>query len=204
MISSFATQPDITINLLLGGGIDSAALIAYYLSRGATVRGIHFNYGQPSIEGERRSVLALSQHYRIYVTTVELGFSMVSTQGEYHCRNATMLLAAASIFSTKGGIFSIGIHSGTAYYDCSQLFMVDIQRLFEGYFAGVIQVEAPFLEFTKKNIFEFCHLNKVPVEITFSCERRGDYPCGECPSCGDRRMLDETYRNLPSTKYLDN
>lgn len=204
MISSFATQPDITINLLLGGGIDSAALIAYYLSRGATVRGIHFNYGQPSIEGERRSVLALSQHYRIYVTTVELGFSMVSTQGEYHCRNATMLLAAASIFSTQGGIFSIGIHSGTPYYDCSQLFMVDIQRLFEGYFAGVIQVEAPFLEFTKKNIFEFCHLNKVPVEITFSCERRGDYPCGECPSCGDRRMLDETYRNLPSTKYLDN
>jgi 7-cyano-7-deazaguanine synthase len=204
MISSFATQPDITINLLLGGGIDSAALIAYYLSRGATVRGIHFNYGQPSIEGERRSVLALSQHYRFYVTTVELGFSMVSTQGEYHCRNATMLLAAASIFSTQGGIFSIGIHSGTPYYDCSQLFMVDIQRLFEGYFAGVIQVEAPFLEFTKKDIFEFCHLNKVPVEITFSCERRGDYPCGECPSCGDRRMLDETYRNLPSTKYLDN
>jgi len=204
MISSFATQPDITINLLLGGGIDSAALIAYYLSRGATVRGIHFNYGQPSIEGERRSVLALSQHYRIYVTTVELGFSMVSTQGEYHCRNATMLLAAASIFSTQGGIFSIGIHSGTPYYDCSQLFMVDIQRLFEGYFAGVIQVEAPFLEFTKKDIFEFCHLNKVPLEITFSCERRGDYPCGECPSCGDRRILDGTYRNLPSTKYFDN
>jgi 7-cyano-7-deazaguanine synthase len=102
-----------------------------------------------------------------------------------------MLLTAASIFSAKGGIFSIGIHSETPYYDCSQLFMVDIQRLFEGYFSGTIQVEAPFLEFTKKDIFEFCHLKQVPIEITFSCERRGDYPCGKCPSCKDRRMLDE-------------
>ena len=204
MISSFATQPDITINLLLGGGIDSAALIAYYLLRGATVKGIHFNYGQPSMEGERRSILALSQHYGIYVTTVDLGFSMTSIQGEYHCRNATMLLTAASIFSAKGGIFSIGIHSGTPYYDCSQLFMVDIQRLFEGYFSGTIQVEAPFLEFTKTDIFEFCHLNQVPIEITFSCERQGDYPCGKCPSCKDRRMLDEGYGNRPIAKYFDN
>lgn len=187
---SFLIQPDTQINLLLGGGIDSAALIAFYLSRGVTLRGIHFNYGQPSLDGERRSVVALSKHYKISVTTIDLGLSIVSTYGEYHCRNATLLLAAASIFPAKQGILSLGIHSGTPYYDCSLSFLTDIQRLFDGYFGGAVQVEAPFIEFTKKDIFEFCRLNKVPMEITFSCERRGDRPCGECPSCLDRRMPD--------------
>ncbi|MBD2186430.1 7-cyano-7-deazaguanine synthase [Aerosakkonema funiforme] len=183
---------DAQINLLLGGGIDSSALIAFYLARGATVRGIHFNYGQPSLDGERRSILALSQHYAIPLTTVDLGLSIVSAQGEYHCRNATLLLAAASIFPAKQGRFSIGIHSGTSYYDCSKIFMADIQRIFDGYFGGCIQVEAPFLEFTKADIFNFCTLAQVPVELTFSCERRGDFPCGQCSSCLDRRILHES------------
>lgn len=185
-------QPDAQINLLLGGGIDSAALIAFYLSRGATVRGIHFNYGQPSIYGERRSVLALSQHYAIPVTTIDLGLSIISTRGEYHCRNAILLLSAASIFPAKQGRFSIGIHSGVPYYDCSKSFITEIQRLFEGYFGGSIQVEAPFLEFTKEDVFKFCRLAQVPIELTFSCERRGDSPCGQCPSCIDRRILHES------------
>jgi 7-cyano-7-deazaguanine synthase len=191
MKSHLFIQPDAKINLLLGGGVDSAALIAFYLSRGVTVRGIHFNYSQPSLEGERRSVLALSKYYRIPITMIDLGLNIVDTQGEYHGRNATLILAAVSIFPAKQGIFSIGIHSGTPYYDCSLSFLGDIQRLLDGYFGGVIQVEAPFIEFTKKDIFEFCRQNQVPVNLTFSCERRGDVPCGECLSCQDRKMFNE-------------
>jgi 7-cyano-7-deazaguanine synthase in queuosine biosynthesis len=68
--------PDADLNLLLGGGIDSAALIAFYLSRGTTVRGFHFNYNQPSFEGENRAVLALAQHYNISLTTIDLGLKL--------------------------------------------------------------------------------------------------------------------------------
>lgn len=186
-------QLDAQVNLLLGGGIDSAALIAFYLSRGLSVRGIHFHYNQPSFEGERCAVIALAQHYNISITTIDLGLKIACTQGEYHCRNGTLLLASASILPNKQGRFAIGIHAGTPYYDCSKAFLEDIQRIFDGYFAGSLQVEAPFIEFTKKDIFKYCQIAKVPIEITFSCERRSDKPCGECPSCLDRRALDESF-----------
>lgn len=184
-------SPDADVNLLLGGGIDSAALIAFYLSRGSSVRGIHFNYNQPSFEGERLAVLALAQHYNISLTTIDLGLKIACTQGEYHCRNAALLLASVSILPAKQGRFAMGIHAGTPYYDCSKAFLEDIQRIFDGYFSGSFRVEAPFVEFTKKDIFKYCKLAKVPIEITFSCERQGNIPCGECPSCLDRRALDE-------------
>jgi len=181
-----------TIHLLLGGGIDSSALVPFYLPRGADIKGIHFNYGQPSFDGEHRSIVALSRYYEIPVTTINLGLSITNTNGEYHCRNATLIFAAASILPNEPGILSVGIHAGTPYYDCSLSFLKDIQRLLDGYFGGSIQIEAPFLKFTKQDIYNFCHEKKIPVEITFSCEYQSNVPCGECPSCIDRRMLHAT------------
>lgn len=179
------------VNLLLGGGIDSTALVAFYLSQGTAVKGIHFNYRHSSFAGEQRAVEKVSYHYRIPVTTIDLGLSMVSIEGEYHCRNAILLLAAASVSPSKSARFAIGIHAGTPYYDCSKTFIADMQRIFDGYFSGYAQVEAPFLEFTKMEIISLCHAMKVPIEMTYSCERNSVTPCGECLSCIDRRMLIE-------------
>lgn len=117
---------------------------------------------------------------------------MVSNKGEYCCRNATLLLSAASICSGKlARRFAIGIHAGTPYYDCSKNFIDDTQRIFNGYFNGSFQIEAPFLELTKGEILSLCNELKVPVELTYSCERSGYIPCGECLSCIDRRVLNE-------------
>ena len=188
--SQISDRSKVKIYLLVGGGTDSAALINFYQSRRANINGVHFNYGQPSLAGERRSINALTEYYKISISSVDFGITISHDKGEYYCRNAILLMAAASTFSVKQGILSLGIHSGTPYYDCSPEFLKDIQHLFDGYFGGTVQVEAPFLDFTKQDIYEYCRINKVPVEITFSCERQGDRPCGECPSCIDRRMLD--------------
>lgn len=179
------------VNLLLSGGIDSTALAAFYLSQDVLVKGFHFNYGHPSFAAEKRAIEKISSHYKISVATIDLGLSIVSNKGEYCCRNATLLLSAASISSSKLARFAIGIHAGTPYYDCSKTFVDDIQRIFDGYFNGSFQVEAPFLEFTKGEILSLCSELKVPVEITYSCEQNSDYPCGECLSCIDRRILNE-------------
>lgn len=179
------------VNLLLSGGIDSTALVAFYLSRGLLVKGFHFNYGHPSFAAEKRAVEKISSHYKIPVTEIDLGLSIVSNKGEYYCRNATLLFSAASISSSKSARFAIGIHKGTPYYDCSKAFVDDIQRIFDGYFSGSVQIEAPFLELTKSEILSLCGELKVPVEITYSCERSSDIPCGECSSCIDRRVLNE-------------
>lgn len=181
--------------VLLGGGIDSTALIPFYLSRGDTIQGIHFDYGQPSGEAEQRAIREVGIHYDVPVKSIELGLPIVSVSGEYLCRNAVLLLGVASILDSTEGKLSIGIHLGTPYYDCSPSFLTDIQRLLDGYFGGTVQVEAPFLEFTKRDVFNFCLRHRVPVDLTFSCERSNN-SCGECSSCKERITLGEGYEGF--------
>jgi 7-cyano-7-deazaguanine synthase len=79
--------------LCLGGGTDSTALIDYYLQEGFNVRGIHFDYGQPSCEGERQAVAAVSRYYNIAVILSDLHPKpMPKPNGEYPCRNALVVL----------------------------------------------------------------------------------------------------------------
>jgi 7-cyano-7-deazaguanine synthase len=185
------SSPETQIYLLLGGGTDSAALIPFYLRQQVSIQAIHFNYGQPSFAGEDRAVSKIADHYKIPLSKLNLGFQPKCTKGEYHSRNAILLLSAASIVADRKGRVAIGIHSGTPYYDCSAGFLSDIQRVFDGYFNGLIQVEAPFLNFSKQDIYQYCKLTNVPTHMTFSCEQLSDRACGQCPSCLDRRMLDE-------------
>lgn len=179
------------VNVLMSGGIDSTALVAFYLSRNTSVEGVHFNYGQPSFGGEQRAVQKLSSYYRITVTTISLGLLISRDKGEYYCRNAVLLLSAASTLPVKSARFAIGIHANTPYYDCSMSFVDDIQKLLDGYFNGSVRVEAPFLEFTKRDILELCKALNVPISLTYSCENNSYTPCGECYSCIDRRALDD-------------
>ncbi|WP_370567730.1 7-cyano-7-deazaguanine synthase [Limnothrix sp. FACHB-881] len=180
------------MNLLLSGGIDSTALVAFYISQGLLVKGFHFNYGHPSSAAEKRAVKNISSYYKIPVTEINLGLSIVSNKGEYYCRNAILLFSVASLSSSKSARLAIGIHKGTPYYDSSKAFVDDMQRILDGYFSGSTQIEAPFLELTKSEILSLCDELKVPVEITYSCERNSDIPCGECSSCIDRRILNES------------
>lgn len=184
------------VRVLLGGGLDSTALIPFYLSRADIVRGVHFHYGQPSVEGEWRSVLKIAEHYAVPVEKHQLGLRITNVRGEYFCRNAVLLLGAASILDSAGGRLSLGIHAGTPYYDCSRSFLADVQRLLDGYFGGTVQVEAPFVDFTKRDIFDFCLRHRVPVDLTFSCERWSVGPCGRCRSCEDRLMLREGHEGF--------
>lgn len=158
--------------------------------------GLHFDYGQPSVEGERRSVCEIAAHYAVPVETIDLGLQIASVRGEYLCRNALFLLGAASLLDNSGGRLSLGIHAGAAYYDCSSSFLADVQRLLDGYFGGTVQLEAPFVDFTKRDVFDFCLSNRVPVDLTFSCERWSAYPCGECRSCEERAMLGEDHEGF--------
>ena len=171
--------------------MDSAALLPFYLSRGAEVRGVHFDYGQPSVAGERRAALALSRHYGVAVETKRLGVAVQRTEGEYHCRNALLVLAAASVAPCARLGVAIGIHASSPYYDSTPAFVADVQRVLDGYHGGTLRVEAPFLEFSKRDVFDYCLGHGVPMGLTFSCEDASDRPCQRCASCKDRMALYE-------------
>jgi 7-cyano-7-deazaguanine synthase len=52
-----------------------------------------------------------------------------------------------------------------------------------------VQLDAPFAHATKQEVYELCRAHRVPLAMTYSCERRSRRPCGKCPSCIDRRRL---------------
>ncbi|MBI4965462.1 MAG: 7-cyano-7-deazaguanine synthase [Desulfomonile tiedjei] len=174
------------ILILMGGGIDSTALLHYFLLRDYAVRGLHYDYGQPTAAAEQRAVKAVAAYYGIEVGLQNLPVPVRRVEYEFACRNALLVLAAAAAHGHQYTSIGLGIHTGTPYFDCSRVFIQHLQSLLDGYFQGVLQLQAPFVDLTKTEILSFCHAEKIPLEMTFSCEIGPKHPCGVCPSCKDR------------------
>lgn len=176
-------QPPVVV--LMSGGLDSTALIDFYLRRKADVRGIHFQYGQPNGQSEAKAAKEVAEYYKVEEQMIELQFPLMKRKDEVVCRNAMFVIAAGCLRPPPIRL-ALGIHSGPAFYDCSKAFVDDCQRLLDGYFAGTVRVEAPFVSFGKADIAKYCKSNDVPMRLTYSCLRQNYPPCGECSSCQDR------------------
>ena len=72
------------------------------------------------------------------------------------------------------GLISMGIHSGTNYYDCSEAFLREINRILEGYSDGRVVLAAPFLKWDKRMIYDYILDNGLPIHLTYSCENGTD------------------------------
>lgn len=178
-----------SVIVLLSGGIDSAALVNYYLDEGYKVYGLHLQHGQYSGESERLSAIKIAEYYKINLKIEKLGFQINRRKYELICRNALFVLVAASMLPENIGMIAIGIHSGCDYYDSTGNFIDDCQCLLDGYFHGTVNIDAPFINFTKEEIYDYCIDKSVPIHLTYSCETMNNTPCGSCPSCIDRRLL---------------
>jgi 7-cyano-7-deazaguanine synthase len=104
-------------------------------------------------------------------------------------RNAFLLLTALMEFGATAPLIVTGIHKGTPYHDCSEAFVETMQGIFDSYTDGVTRIVAPFVHWTKREIWEFCKTNRVPLKLTYSCEAGGVKPCGHCLSCQDVQLL---------------
>jgi 7-cyano-7-deazaguanine synthase len=177
------------IVVLLGGGIDSSVVVDLLRRRNKGLMGVHFNYGQPALRGERRAVRAIAHRYGVPVRWRNLG-PPVSQQGdEFFCRNALFILATAAELGFEPLRIVTGIHAQSPYYDCSAEFLTTVQRLLDGHFHGRIVVETPLLGFSKSDVVAYARKRRLPLQLTYSCTRSSLKPCQECPSCLDRRAL---------------
>ena len=175
--------------ILLSGGIDSMACTYYYLKLGYEVEGVFCNYGQPAFASEYNAAKSISNYYSIPLHVITTTGTKDSITGEICGRNA--LLVVEALFHIGFGEYKIilGIHDGTGYSDCSRLFVDEINRVLDLYSGGTIVTEAPFVDLYKSEIIQFCKDNKLPIELTYSCENGTVPPCGACPSCLDRKEL---------------
>jgi len=181
------TPVDVTV--LLSGGLDSAACVAFFLSEFHRVRALHIDYGQPAAAQELSAARAIAEHFCVDFTVLKFGGCALKTPGCIRGRNALLLLVALMEAQTRSGIVGIGIHKGSPYYDCSNNFLSTIQRLFDNYTDGSFLVSAPFIEWEKAAIWAFCQAKSVPVSLSYSCEKGTDPPCGNCLSCQDMEAL---------------
>jgi len=180
---------DIQVTILFSGGLDSTACIYYYISQGLNVRAIFIDYGQKACRKEYYSAVKIASHFNIKLSLNTFKSENEFKSSEIKGRNAFLVLAALISDPLIKGIIALGIHSGTPYYDCTDLFVNDINRILQGYYDGKVILEAPFLHWNKRMIYNYSLDNNLPICLTYSCENGTDVPCGKCLSCLDRRAL---------------
>lgn len=122
------------------------------------------------------------------------GCGVVSTYVPF--RNGLFLSYAAAVAIQVGAsIIYYGAHSddaaGNAYPDCSYNFIQSMAAaIFEGT-GGKIKLEAPFWNFTKKDIVKEGLDLGVDFSHTWSCYKGEDEPCRRCATCIDRERAFE-------------
>ncbi|MCB1972503.1 MAG: 7-cyano-7-deazaguanine synthase [Geminicoccaceae bacterium] len=173
----------------MSGGMDSAACAHLLAAQGHAVQGIFVDFGQAAREQESRAVSRLADLLGVATTTLNVGTGSCFGAGELVGRNAFLLMTAIFLGRAHDGLLAIGIHAGTPYYDCSAGFIDRLKVLTEEHTEGRLTVTAPFLQWTKGQIYEYVIKSGLPVDATYSCESGTIPPCGSCASCHDRRVL---------------
>jgi len=175
--------------VLHSGGIDSTACLAFYLQQGFAVEALFVDYGQAAARRERKAATAISTHYNIRLRPVECAGFQGLGSGYILGRNMFLAGCALMAYPYPAGIIAMGIHAGTSYADCSQLFVEQLQAICDTYAGGAIVLGVPFLEWSKRDMVDYCRMHEVPLQLTYSCELGQDQPCGKCASCRDLEAL---------------
>ena len=175
--------------VLLSGGLDSAACLSFYKNAGFRVRCLHVSFGQPASALERTAAEQIAGHFNVPLDVVYWSGARNFGPGEIVGRNAFLYLGLLIETNGESGVLAMGVHDGTPYFDCSTSFMSLMQELVDGYCHGRVQLAAPFISWSKHQVFEYCKSHTVPIDLTYSCEAGTDPPCGMCLSCRDREVL---------------
>jgi 7-cyano-7-deazaguanine synthase len=189
MPQQHAVAADPEVLVLLSGGVDSAACVAFCLEVGRPTCGLFVDYQQPALKKEAASARHIADYFGIPLHRARWVGPRTKEVGLIPARNAVLLSAALMERPPTATAIAIGIHAGTPYVDCSPEFVSRMQRVYDLYFGSRVQIVAPFLEWAKSEIWSYARSKAIPFELTYSCEAGSEQPCGECASCLDRKLL---------------
>ena len=109
-------------------------------------------------------------------------------------RNGLLLSSVAalaqSLYPTEYVGIYIGAHAddaaGEAYADCSPLFMKHMNKAIAIGTYNKVAIEAPLIRMNKAEVCRTGLKLHTPYELTWSCYKGGEKPCGKCGTCIDR------------------
>lgn len=175
--------------VLMSGGIDSTACAHILAGQGYAVRAVFINHGQAAAAAEERAVSRIADHLGVPSIRYGISGSEPFAPGELVGRNAFLVFTALFLTRARPGLLAMGLHAGTPYYDCSEGFANDIGKLVAQHTDGQISFLAPFLTWSKRQVYEYFVTTGIDIALTYSCEAGTEPPCGQCASCLDRKAL---------------
>jgi 7-cyano-7-deazaguanine synthase len=169
--------------ILHSGGLDSTALIDFYLRQGHNVSLLHISYGQLSQKKEILAVKTISKFYRVQFINVHVRTPISFRDGFVMGRNFFFASSGLTFAALKSGQIAMGLHKGTGYVDSTNEFVRLCNEFYTLYSNGLVILTAPFLQWNKMQIYKYCLSQEVPINLTYSCELGLKQPCGKCSSC---------------------
>jgi len=197
--------------VLLSGGLDSATVLAYAISKGYKPVAISFDYGQRHGK-ELESGKRICDHFGVERKVVnfnmrQIGGSSLTSEMDVETRNIdelsksiptsyvparnTIFLSIASAYAEVLDARTIFIGANavdySGYPDCRPEFFNTMEDAINlGTKLGQdtrIRISVPLQYLTKGEIIKMGMKLGVPYELTHSCYRGEDEACGECDSC---------------------
>lgn len=198
--------------MAVSGGADSTTLMAYLLDQGYEVHGVWFDYGSKHNPYEMKAIEAVTDYYKVPLTKVDLKTAMQSfksnlmksgdeiPEGYYEAENMSQTvvparniifasIATGLAWSLEATHVALGIHAGDhhIYPDCRPEFLYPMSTaVWEGTDKKV-KLIAPFLFHTKADLIGIGLKLGVPYELTRTCYKDQEKPCGKCGACVERQ-----------------
>jgi 7-cyano-7-deazaguanine synthase len=178
--------------LLLSGGLDSVVLLHLTLSQGCHVHSVLLDYGQK----HKRELDLAKWHCHQTGTLYSLlaipqipGSSLTDGTGSKVVpnRNAIFISFAVSVaMNAKADsvVFAANQDDATDFPDCRKEFVEAMSKATR--LAAGVEVCAPFINTTKKQIVEIGRKLGVDFSRTWSCYQGNFDPCGVCDACVKR------------------
>jgi len=173
----------------MSGGLDSYACALLFKSQGLSVRAFFIDYGQAAAKHEKNSARQIASELDIPICEITVASDYAFGAGEVVGRNLFLISAAIFLGKVGNGILGIGIHAGTPYADCSNTFFTAANTAVSLQTNEQVSLIAPFLEWSKFQIFQYLQAQGASLDRTYSCESGTSPPCGSCASCRDREAL---------------
>lgn len=194
--------------VLLSGGVDSTVLLADLLAKGHDSHTVTFEYGQVHGVREIEAAEKIARHYGVGWQAWELSHIIPKSSSalldgqdipDMHAteldstyvpgRNLMMLSMATALADATGAtgvFFGANADDAAGYPDCRPRFVEMMsQATYFGTSSGVM-IHAPLLWMPKRDIVAFGRELGAPLDLTWSCYRGGEQPCGRCGACQSR------------------
>jgi 7-cyano-7-deazaguanine synthase len=217
--------------VLLSGGMDSLVCVGEALASQSELYLLHMNYGQKTSEREKKSFKDIANFYHVpdkNLKVIDMTFlrqiggssltdeniSVKNFQGDsLHIpdsyvpfRNSIILSLAVSwaeVVGAKALYIGANHEDSPGYPDCRPSYYSTFNELIkEGSKAKDIRIVTPVIHLKKKEIVNRGIELKVPFNLSWSCYKNSELPCGVCDSCVIRsRGFSEAGVSDPISKF---